>query len=351
MTLSLSRRYPLFFLAAAMASASAAALAQAPLNVPQASPAATVSQTIGLTEIDITYHRPAVNGRKILGGLVPYGDVWRAGANENTTIRFSTPVTVDGKKVEAGTYGLHMIPGEKEWTVILSNMSVAWGSFSYDPKEDAARVTATPHPSDFEERLSYRFDNPTETSADASMHWEKVAVSFKIEADTPKIAVDSLRGQLRGLPRFSWQGWSQAAAYCAQQGVNLPEALTWVDRSIGMNENFQNLRVKAAVLEKTGDAKAAESLRAQALKVANETDLNNYGYQLMSQQKMTEAIAIFQRNTREHPQSWNVWDSLAEGYSNAGDKKAAIENYSKALKMAPDAQKERIEKAITRLKA
>ncbi|HKC86889.1 MAG TPA: hypothetical protein VKG02_12980, partial [Blastocatellia bacterium] len=142
-----------------------------------------------------------------------------------------------------------------------------------------------------------------------------------------------------------------AAAYCAQQGVNLPEALTWVDRSIGMNENFQNLRVKAAVLEKTGDAKAAESLRAQALKVANETDLNNYGYQLMSQQKMTEAIAIFQRNTREHPQSWNVWDSLAEGYSNAGDKKGAIDNYTKALKMAPDAQKERIEKAITRLKA
>jgi len=350
MTISRSR-YPLLFLAAAMVAASAATLAQTPLTLPQASPPATVSQTIGLTEIDITYHRPAVNGRKIWGGLVPYGDVWRAGANENTTIRFSTPVTVDGKKIEAGTYGLHMIPGEKDWTVILSNMSVAWGSFSYDPKEDAARVTATPHPSDFEERLSYRFDNPTETSAEASMHWEKVAVSFKIEADTPKIAVDSLRGQLRGLPRFSWQGWSQAAAYCAQQGVNLPEALTWVDRSIGMNENFQNLRVKAAVLEKTGDAKAAESLRAQALKVANETDLNNYGYQLMSQQKMTEAIAIFQRNTREHPQSWNVWDSLAEGYSNAGDKKAAIDNYTKALKMAPDAQKERIEKAITRLKA
>jgi tetratricopeptide (TPR) repeat protein len=327
------------------------ALGQTPLTLPQASPAATVSQTIGLTEIDISYHRPAVAGRKIWGALVPYGDVWRAGANENTTIRFSTPVTVDGKKLEAGTYGLHMIPGEKEWTVIFSNMSVAWGSFSYDPKEDAARVTVAPHPSQLEERLSYRFDNPTDSSVEASMHWEKVAVSFKIEADTPKIAVDSLRGQLRGLPRFSWQGWNQAAGYCAEHGINLDEALRWSDESIRLGESFQNLRVKALLLEKKGDPKGAETLRAQAFKVAGERDLNTYGYQLLAQRKYDEAVAIFQRNTREHPQSWNVWDSLAEGYANQGDKKAAIDNYTKALKMAPDTQKERIEKEISRLKA
>src|SRR5215472_15352101 len=113
MTLSRSRRYPIFFLAAALAGASAAVLAQTPLTLPQASPAATVTQTIGLTDIEITYHRPAVAGRKVWGGLVPYGDVWRAGANENTTIRFSSPVTIGGKALPAGTYGLHMIPAEK----------------------------------------------------------------------------------------------------------------------------------------------------------------------------------------------------------------------------------------------
>jgi tetratricopeptide (TPR) repeat protein len=335
----------------AMLLAAGATLAQAPIKLPEASPAATVAQTVGLTQIEIAYHRPAVNGRKIWGGLVPYNEVWRAGANENTSVRFSSPVTVEGKKLPAGTYGLHMIPGEKEWTVAFSTVSVAWGSYSYDPKEDAARVTVAPRPAELEERLSYRFDNPTDTSVVASMHWEKLAVPFRIEIDTPGVVVESLRSQLRGLPRFSWQGWNQAAAYCLEHGVNLPEALRWSEESIRLNENFQNLRVKAGLLEKSGDAKTAETLRTRAMKIAGESDLNLYGYQLLAQKKFDEAVAIFQRNTREHPQSWNVWDSLAEGYATQGNKKAAIENYSKALSMAPDSQKKRIESAIARLKA
>jgi tetratricopeptide (TPR) repeat protein len=342
---------PALTLVVSLFGAAQVALSQAPLTLPQASPAASVSQTVGLTEIDITYHRPAVDGRKIWGGLVPYNEVWRAGANENTTIKFSTPVAVEGRKLAAGTYGLHMIPGEKEWTVVFSNMNAAWGSFSYDPKEDAARVTVTPRAADLEERLSYRFDNPTDASVVASMHWEKLAVPFKIEVDTPAAVVESLRSQLRGLPRFSWQGWNQAAAYCAEHGVNVDEALGWSDRSIGMNENFQNLRVKAALLEKKGDTKTAEALRAQAMKIATENDLNLYGYRLLGQKKADEAVAIFQRNAREHPQSWNVWDSLAEAQAAQGDKKAAIDNYTKALHMAPDEQKKRIEGAIARLKA
>ena len=331
--------------------AAGAALAQpAPLKLPNASPHANVAQTVGLTEIKIDYHRPAVNGRKIWGGLVPYNETWRAGANENTTVKFSTPVTVEGKKLAAGTYGLHMIPTEKEWTIAFSNVSTAWGSFSYDPKEDAARVTVSPRPAEMEERLSYRFDDPTDKSVVASMHWEKLAVPFHIEVDTPEVVVESLRSQLRGLPRFSWQGWNQAAAYCMQRGVNLPEALRWADESIGLNENFQNLRTKAGLLEKTGDTKTAETLRARAMKMATEADLNVYGYQLLGQKKFDEAIAIFQRNTREHPQSWNVWDSLGEGYALQGNKKAAIENYSKALAMAPESQKKRIQEALAKLK-
>src|SRR5262245_54751129 len=123
--------------------ATSAAAQTAPLKAPEASPAASVTQTVGLTEMKITYHRPAVNGRKIWGGLVPYGDVWRAGANENTTLSFSSAVKVAGKPLRAGTYGLHMIPTAKDWTIIFSNQAAAWGSFSYDPKEDALRITAT----------------------------------------------------------------------------------------------------------------------------------------------------------------------------------------------------------------
>ena len=170
-----------------------------PLNLPQPSPEASVGQTVGLTEISIHYHRPAVNKRKVWGELVPYGEVWRAGANENTTFTVSSPVKVEGNALAAGTYGLHMIPTEKEWTVVFSKISSAWGSFSYDPKEDALRVTVTPTKAPFEERLSYSFADPSNRAATMVLHWEETAVPVHIEVDTPSVVVESLRTQLRGL--------------------------------------------------------------------------------------------------------------------------------------------------------
>lgn len=331
--------------------AAAAAAAQPQLTLPQPSPKASVSQTVGLTDITISYHRPAVNKRKVWCGLVPLNQVWRAGANENTTITFSSPVSISGKALAAGTYGLHMVPGDKDWTIAFSTMSAAWGSFSYDEKEDAARVTATPQPSDFEERLSYTFEDPTDTSVVAILRWEKLKVPFQIDVDSNQVILASIRTDLRGLPRFSWQGWNQAAAWCLRNNVNLDEALQWSDRSIGMVENFQNLRVKAGLMEKKGDAKAAAELREKSLKIANEADLNNYGYQLVGEKKLDEALAVFQRNVREHPASWNVYDSLAECQANKGDKKVAIENYTKALGMTADPiQKKRINDELAKLK-
>ncbi len=331
--------------------AAAAAGAQTPLTFPQASPKASVSQTVGLTDITISYHRPAVNKRKVWGGLVTLNDVWRAGANENTTITFSSPVSVGGKKLAAGTYGLHMVPTDKDWTIIFSNMSAAWGSFSYDEKEDAARVTVTPQPGDFEERLSYTFEDPTETSAVAILRWEKLKVPFTIDVDTQQVVLASIRTELRGLPRFSWQGWNQAAAWCLRNNVNLDEALQWSDRSIAIAETFANLRVRAGLLEKKGDTKAAQAMRDKALKIATEVDLNNYGYQLVGEKKIDEALAVFQRNVKEHPASWNVYDSLAECYATKGDKKLAIENYTRALGMTTDpAQQKRINTELAKLK-
>ncbi|MEO8431005.1 MAG: DUF2911 domain-containing protein [Acidobacteriota bacterium] len=328
------------------------AAGQAGLTLPEASPRATVSQRVGLTDIEISYHRPAVNKRKVFGELVPWKEVWRAGANENTTIQFSSPVTVEGKALEAGTYGVHMLPTEADWTVAFSKQHLAWGSFSYDEKEDAARVTVHPRPAAFEERLSYRFDDPTETSVTAVLHWEKLEVPIAIQIDTKAVALASIRDQLRGLPRFGWQGWNQAAAYSlrAETG-NVEEALGWADRSIGLNENFNNLRTKAGLIELKGDAKAAAALRARALQVAREPEYNLYGYQLLAEKKYDEAIAVFRKNVKDYPASWNAYDSLAEGYATKGDKKLAAEFYGKALSMAPEAQKKRIQDAITRLKA
>src|SRR5437016_13044013 len=170
----------------------AAALGQLPpLALPEASPKAAVSQTVGLTDITISYHRPAVNQRKIWGELVPYNEPWRAGANENTTITFSTPVKVGDRALEAGTYGLHMVPTEKDWTVAFSRVASAWGSFSYDEKEDAARITVSPQPADFEERLSYRFVDPTENAVTAVLRWEKLQVPIPIGVDNKKVVMES----------------------------------------------------------------------------------------------------------------------------------------------------------------
>ncbi len=340
-------------LALAMIGWPVASIAQVPpLTLPQASPEASVTQTVGLTRLEIRYHRPAVNKRKVWGELVPLGEVWRAGANENTTISFSSPVTVEGQKLAAGTYGLHMIPGEKEWTVAFSNVTSAWGSFSYDEKEDALRVKVEPQRAPFEERLEYTFENPTEDAVTARLHWEELSVPVRIQVDTPQVVVESLRSQLRGLPRFSWQGWNQAANYCLTHGVNLEEATKWADRSIAINENFTNLRTKAGLLEKSGDTKTAGDLRAKALQIANEADINNYGYQLLGEKKYDEAIRYFQKNTKDYPKSWNTYDSLGEAYLAKGEKKLAADSYGKALAMTgDDTQKKRISGILEKMKS
>src|SRR5213593_4036833 len=140
----------------ATAGLGASVFAQNDLNLPDVSQAAEVKQRIALTDITINYHRPLVNGRKIWGGLVPYGKVWRAGANENTTIEFSDPVSVEGKPLDKGTYGLHMIPNQDSWTVIFSKTNTGWGSFSYDQKDDALRVNVKPRPlAEQEEALEF----------------------------------------------------------------------------------------------------------------------------------------------------------------------------------------------------
>ena len=343
-----------FFLAvAALTLGAGAALAQLPpLNLPQASPQASVEQQIGLTDITISYHRPAVNKRTVWGELVPYGQVWRAGANENTTIEFSSPVTVGGKSIPAGTYGLHMLPTDKDWSVMLSSTSTAWGSFSYDEKEDVVRFSATPKPADFEERLEYRFENPTENSVDVVMQWEKLSVSFPIKVDTNAVVMASLQKQLRGLPRFGWQAWNTAANWAQTHDQDLGQALKWADQSVTTQANFTNLRTKAAILEKQGDAKQADELRAQAMKLATEQDLNQYGYQLLGQKKYDEAIAVFRKNIKDYPNSWNCYDSLGEALAAKGDSKASVESYRKALSMTADpTQKKRIEDILAKMKA
>ncbi|HEX8953371.1 MAG TPA: DUF2911 domain-containing protein [Polyangia bacterium] len=339
---------------AGLALSSAPAFAQgAPtLKTPEASPAAKIEQTVGLTRLTVEYHRPAVNGRKVWGELVPFGQVWRAGANENTTFTTSSAIKVAGKPLAAGSYGLHMIPTAGDWTIVFSRMTQGWGSYSYDVKEDALRVTVRPQPTaDAEERLSYRFDDPTDKSTTLTLRWEKLAVPVRIDVDTPAVVMTSMRGELRGQAQFFWEPWAQAASYWLANGGNLDEAQRFADKALTFGAHFRALRARAAIADKRGDAKKAEALRAEAMKVAEENDLNLLGYNLMGQKKLDEAIDVFRLNVKAHPQSWNVYDSLAEAYVTKGDKAAAVENYTRALSMVKDdANKKRITETLAKLK-
>jgi tetratricopeptide (TPR) repeat protein len=327
-------------------------LAQAPpLVLPQASPEARVSQKVGLTDIEVTYHRPALKGRKAWGGLVPYGQVWRAGANENTVVAFSTPVQVGATTLPAGRYGLHMLPTEGAWTVIFSSQAKAWGSFSYDAKEDVARVQVTPVAAESTERLAFTFDDPTEKDVTLSLRWEKLRVPIPMAVDTNQLVVASLRDQLRGLPRFFPEPWNAAGGWCLRRDLNLPEAEAWIDRSLAMKESYPALRNKALLLEKKGDAKGAEALQQKALAIATEVEINNQGYNLLGVKKVDEAIVLFQKNVKDHPESWNALDSLAEAYALKGDKAQAEALYRRAHDMTKaEDQRARIQGELAKLK-
>lgn len=321
------------------------------LTVPFGSQRATGTQTIGLTDISMSYDRPGVGGRKIWGELVPYDSVWRAGANVNTVISFTSPVTIGGKQLAAGRYGVFMIPTAQDWTIILSKEANAWGHFSYNPAEDVLRFKATPKAGDMTERLEYTFDDPTADAVTVTLRWDKLAIPFQVSVNSTQVVMDSLQQQLRGLAKFFPAAWSQAANWAFQHD-RLATASAWADTSIGLGATYANLMLKSRILAKEGKGAAADSFKTRAFAVATEADMNVYGYQLLQQGKQQEALAVFVGNTKKYPDSWNTWDSLAECQGVMGDKKSAIANYKKALAMVGDpAQKRRIEGALKTLGA
>jgi hypothetical protein len=259
-----------------------AAFAQLPLvqtvPLPMESPKTVVNQTIGLTHIEIQYSRPAVKNREIWGGLVPYNKgvpyPWRAGANENTVISFSTPVKIEGRDLHAGKYGLHMIPDADSCTIIFSGNSTSWGSFSYRASEDVLRIKVANRVSPMHETLTYDFDKFTDSSAEISLGWEKRAIPFGIETDTRGQMLDHIHNTLRSFTGFSWAGWHSAAEYCLTMNYNLPEALIWIKRSIAMDDNFTNNKTKADILRKMERLPEADSAWAKALQIATYSDLN-----------------------------------------------------------------------------
>ncbi len=321
------------------------------LNLPRGSQHAVVAQRIGITDITINYHRPLVNKRKIWGSLVPYGQVWRAGANENTTIDFSDPVTVEGKSLPAGTYGLHMLPGESEWTVIFSRNYTSWGSFTYDQAEDALRVTVKPVAADFHEALAYDFDDVTPDGAVVSMRWEKLAVPVKIGVDTHEVVAQNLHKQLRGLAQYAWDGWDDAANYFLQEKVHLDEALNYADKSIAAEARYDNYMTKSRILDALNRKDEATVARNKALGMASGIQMHVYARQLQNDGKQSEAFAIFRDNAKKNPDLWIVHVGLARMYSAQGDFANASREMATAITSAPDPQKAPLQAFAKRLEA
>jgi hypothetical protein len=321
------------------------------LDLPRQSQRAEVSQRIGITDITVSYHRPLVNDRKVWGDLVPYGKVWRAGANENTTITFSDPVQIEGKPLYKGTYGLHMIPNADEWTIIFSKNSTSWGAFTYDEKEDALRVTVKPQPADMHNALTYDFDQLKPDSAVVELEWEKIAVPFKVSVDVHDVVEASLKKQLRSLSQYTWMSWDDAANYLLAEKVALDDALIYGNKSIENEDRFDNEMTKSKILTALNRKDEATAAQKKALDMATPLQVHLYGRQLQGEKRSEEAFAIFRENAHKHPDQWFVHSGLARIYCSQGKFDDAAKEMKLALAAAPDNQKSYVDGLVKRLEA
>ena len=325
--------------------------AQSILNLPRPSQHALVTQRIGITDISVNYSRPLVNKRQIWGKLVPYGQVWRAGANENTIIEFTDPVSIEGKPLAKGVYGLHMIPNQDEWTVIFSKAATSWGSFSYKQDEDALRVNVKPQSSEYHEALTYDFDDVKPDSTLVTLRWEKVAVPFRVTVPVHDIVEADLKSQLRTGSQYIWESWDEAASYLLAEKVDLPQALNYENHSIQLESRFDNLLTKSQILEAMGKNDEAKVVRAKALDNANAIQLHSYARQLQIQGKQDEALDLFRTNVKRYPNEWISHSDAARLACAKGDYDGAVKEMKLAVADAPDIYKAAFDHLVKRLEA
>jgi len=344
---------------------------------------AEVSQWVGPVRISIEYHSPHVHNPAnydrtghIWGELVHYGFVdegfgpsqstpWRAGANETTIIMLSDDVKVGGKDLKAGKYALFLDLEKTGPSYWIFNRHLGWGSFQYDAKEDVLRVATNPEDAPFTEFLSYGFDERRPDSAVAFLQWEKKRIPLRIEVpNVNELYVAKLRQQLESWPGFRYEDWQTAAQFCADNKINLEEALVWADKAISApfrgatvgHEDFSTLQTKAAVLEAMGRESDADKVmeRAFALPGTDAFEIYGYGVHQLRGGKKEKAMKIFALNQQKHPED-RFWTSLglARGYTVVGDKAKAIANWEIVLRNVPanlKAQTANYEGALKKLK-
>jgi hypothetical protein len=330
---------------------------------------AIVGEKIGLTDVTIRYDRPGVKGREgtIWGQLVPVGYTdqafgntkaapWRAGANESTSIEFSTDVKIEGQKIPAGKYGFFIAYDPNESTLIFSKDAGSWGSYYYDPKLDALRVKIKPVTTDRAvEWLKYEFTDQTENTATVNLLWEKLAFPFKVEVDLIETQLASFRSELRTDKGFYWAPWQTAAQWCVDHNTNLQEALLWADTATNPNvlgdRNFTSLSTRAQVLAKLGRGAEAATVMQEALPMGNMNQIHQYARNLLTNKQGKQALEVFTLNYNKYPNQFTTLMGMMRGNSAIGDYKKALEFAEKALPLAPNpANKNNIDRFIVLLK-
>jgi tetratricopeptide (TPR) repeat protein len=283
---------------------------------------------------------------------------WRAGANENTTIEFSTAVKIEGQSLPAGKYGFFIAYDTIECTLIFSKNTTSWGSYFYDDKEDALRVKVKPAATDKSvEWLKYEFMNETDNSATIALLWEKMLIPFKAEVDLDRLQLESFRRELRGERSFSpgWQSYQQAAKYTSDKNIALEEGLKWADQAINDqfvgNANFVTLSTKAEILAKLGRMNEADTLMKKAVPLGTMQQIHQYGRQLLTEKKYKDALEVFKMNSVKNPNQFTTLMGLTRGYSANADYKNALKYATLALPLAPGQQaKTMVETMVQKLK-
>ncbi len=250
----------------------------AQLELPRVSPQATVSQTIGITEIKIDYCSPGVKGRVIWGELVPYNEMWRTGANQATTISFSTDVMVDGNKLEKGKYSFFTIPSPSSWTLVFSKQSDLWGTSGYKQEQDALRIQVTPQSAGFREWMMFFFDEITDNSVKTILHWEKLQVAFTVKASVNELVLSKAQSVI------SWRTPYQAANYAFNQNLDMAQVQKWLEISLLTEKNYWNTALHARVLDKQGKRKEAVKIMDEAIALGK--SMENPPFNLGEMEKM-----------------------------------------------------------------
>ncbi|MBE7173710.1 MAG: DUF2911 domain-containing protein [Williamsia sp.] len=327
------------------------------LRIPDTTnPVCLTGRRIGVTEIEIHYSSPGVKGRegKIYGtNVVPFGyevlgygstvaSPWRAGADECTTMSFSTDVTVNGKKLPAGKYAFFIEVHEDSSVLIFNRNYKEWGSYFYRKELDVLHVPTVQRKNlpVSQERLVYTFSNQTDRSIDVNLGWERWSFPVSIAVDLKSTLLEDIRSQMSGAIGFDPPSLEAAARWCVNNDTNYNEALNWIntatDPRLGGRNSFAALSTKADILKKLGNEKESAAIMATAVNNASVQELHGYGRQLLNAHKLPEALEVFQKNFAKSNGAWPTNAGMMRVYSAMGNYKKALEHAKAALAQAPD---------------